>query len=225
MAFILKTIITNELDVICFESHIVDNKGVVSGFGSVQPLSSNKIYSGHEAFIGGYKPSSVCVKLFNREFLNRHQIMFFPKISHQDVEFMVRIMLLAKKVKFVKKVIYNYIYNENSISKSINLNKKSKYLKDNLIVAELVMANIDNKPGNEEINNELLRFSNSIVWNLCWELCSQSYMKELKLDVFNALLHSSVYPMSQPLKTKFQKLTYLFFNVSKLLKILLKVKS
>ncbi|MDC8000066.1 glycosyltransferase [Aequorivita todarodis] len=68
-------------------------------------------------------------KLYSREFIDSNSLTFKDGIIHEDELWFFEIMHLAKKIIFNSKVTYYYnIGNQNSITKTYNLNNLDNYL-------------------------------------------------------------------------------------------------
>lgn len=71
-----------------------------------------------------YKTHTAAVQrfIFKHDFLLEHQLSFYSRILHEDIEFMARAFCLAKKVYFSNKVLYRYYQRvSGSIMSSINM--------------------------------------------------------------------------------------------------------
>ncbi|MCL2566911.1 MAG: glycosyltransferase [Alphaproteobacteria bacterium] len=88
-------------------------------------LKDSKIYSSVKekkiVLSSGVTPWS---KIYRREFLLQHNILFFPKIYYEDIPFFWKSVILANKMSFLNKSIYNYYQNSHSIMNSNLTNKK-----------------------------------------------------------------------------------------------------
>ena len=68
---------------------------------------------------GAYAPAQSFI--FNRHFLQVNNLFFFPRIYHEDGEFGMRTLYLAKSIKLLNSVCYNYRLREGSIMSSFKL--------------------------------------------------------------------------------------------------------
>jgi len=189
------------------------------------PLSYNKPMSGVECLIQGYQPSSICVFLFRRTLLIKNKLRIYPKITHMDIEFMTRVMLCAKKVIFKDTIAYHYLQRQGSITKPKTKEKLEKFLFDEVIISKLMKDNIKNyQLTNKETIDAVKKNYNSVVWNLLWRFVTNP--KEVdcnfKIKCIKALKDQGLYPIQGGLKTLFQKISVVFFNSERFLKLLLK---
>lgn len=59
--------------------------------------------------------------VFNRQFLLRNGLYFWVGMRHEDMDFMIRALFLAKKICLRQEVTYNYLVREGSIMSTINM--------------------------------------------------------------------------------------------------------
>lgn len=60
--------------------------------------------------------------IFKHSFLKKNQLSFYPKIYHEDIEFMTKAFFFAQQIKFVNYSPYRYLVrNSGSIMSSINM--------------------------------------------------------------------------------------------------------
>ncbi len=74
-----------------------------------------------------------CTKIFNREFLKNNNLKVRENVIYEDLDYLVKVALCAKKVGVVNEVLYHYKNNEESSS---NIEKEQKKLDDMLAVIE-----------------------------------------------------------------------------------------
>ncbi|QAR29923.1 glycosyltransferase [Ornithobacterium rhinotracheale] len=207
--------IDNEIDATSFAIRNVDEHGKDLGGQINHTLEFNRIMSGPDALINGYTPSSMCCFLFRRDFLLEQNLLFTLGLTHQDMEFSMRMFLKAKKVFFSDLIGYNYLQRLGSISKPKTQEKYEKYLFDEVVISNLFKLN-KNKSYSKNLNNAITKNYNSMVWNLLWKFHKnpESTSLEFKQKCINDLKEKKLYPIKGPLKTKFQSLTKLFMNNS-----------
>lgn len=60
--------------------------------------------------------------IFKHSFLRNHHLTFYPKIYHEDMEFMSKAFFLANQIKFIKYAPYRYLVRDSgSIMSSVNI--------------------------------------------------------------------------------------------------------
>lgn len=70
--------------------------------------------------------------IFKHSFLKNHNLTFYPKIYHEDIEFMSKAFFFAKQIQFINYTPYRYLVrNSGSIMSSINI----KSVTDKMIIA------------------------------------------------------------------------------------------
>lgn len=92
---------------------------------------------------------SVWNYLFKREFLIQRGIFFINNSTAEDLNYVARVLLEAKKVKYIPVVAYAYVYRENSTTKSSSKEKIVRRINDVIQESE----NIDSKLRSKNINN------------------------------------------------------------------------
>lgn len=68
------------------------------------------------------------LNLYSLSFLNKHKLRFKSGILHEDMEFLPRLYLEARKISYLDYPFYNYEIRENSITTSNNNIKKTNSL-------------------------------------------------------------------------------------------------
>lgn len=90
--------------------------------------------------------------LFNRSFLEEKKIKFLKNSTAEDLEYTVRVLLEATRMKYIPIIAYEYVYRQNSITKSQNENKVTQRIKDVIDVSE----KIDKELRNRNIKSDVL---------------------------------------------------------------------
>lgn len=68
--------------------------------------------------------------LFNRQFIIENRLTFMPHIYHEDMEYMTRVYLYAKRIKPLNERLYNYTVRSNgSITSTFNIKRFEDRLK------------------------------------------------------------------------------------------------
>ena len=85
-------------------------------------------------------------------------------ITHQDVELTYRLMPCAQRVVFSDIIPYLYIYHPNSTSKSMVLEKKIKYIKDDIyIIKSFRRLALSVKVTNPQISSVIYNRSQNVL--------------------------------------------------------------
>ncbi|MDB9874303.1 glycosyltransferase [Flavobacteriaceae bacterium] len=215
----------NNFDLYGYKMDFVDENYNQVSEKKRHPLTYNKSMSGIECLIEGYQPSSICVFLFKRALLINNNLRIYPKITHMDIEFMTRVMLCAKKVIFKDTIAYHYLQRPGSITKPKTKEKLEKFIFDEVTISKLMKENIQRyKLTNKETIDAVKKNYNSVIWNLLWRFVikPQEVDYDFKIKCLSALKDYGLYPVEGKLKTSFQKVSRLFFNSERFLKLLLK---
>ena len=215
----------NNFDLLGYRMDFVDTNYNQISEKAKHPLSYNKPMSGVECLVQGYQPSSICVFLFKRALIINNNLRIYPKITNMDIEFMTRVMLCAKKVIFKDTIAYHYLQRSGSITKPKTKEKLEKFLFDEVIISKLMKDNIQNyKLTNKDTINAVKKNYNSVVWNLLWRFVTKrrEVNYNFKIKCLNALKNHDLYPIQGGLKTSFQKISSVFLNSERVLKIILK---
>lgn len=217
-----KAILLN-IDVFGYRIDFVDEHSQKLGEMPKFLVDYDKVISGNYALVSGYQPSSICLFLFKTSFLIDNNLLITPKITHMDVEFMLRVMLSATKVFFVDLIAYHYVQRTGSITKPTTKIKLEKYLFDEVVVANLMKSNLRSNMSKELIIS-IKKNYNSVVWNLFmrFHMNPNEVSYAFKTKCINSLKENNLYPIKGDLKTPFQKITRPFFNSEWLLRKLIK---
>ena len=160
------------LDIFAVQLQNVTEEGKYLDIECTQPLvEHNRIISGVEAVISGYIPSSVCALIARRELFVENNVFFVKGITHQDVELTYRLMHHAKFVMFSDIIPYLYIYHPNSTSKSLVLEKKIKYIKDDIyIIKSFQKLALSFKQDNLLLYKVIYNQSQNVLFSLVYSL-------------------------------------------------------
>ena len=82
----------------------------------------NKVYNGVDYLAEQFRMKDYKMEvwddLYNREFLEKHELAFYDKLIHEDDEFTPKVLLKANRVKLINHYGYIYRQRENSIMNS-----------------------------------------------------------------------------------------------------------
>lgn len=86
-------------------------------------LDENRVYSGEEyarvAISKGEWFAAACYNFYKVQFLLENDLFFHEGLLHEDIEYIPRLFLAAKTVKYMHYEFYNYIIREDSITSKI----------------------------------------------------------------------------------------------------------
>lgn len=120
--------LSENVDVLCFGAYRVSND--VKEILNNQYMENNKVYFGSDDILFLKKMvlnfqsriSTAWCKVINLNFIKKNDIYHdeLLKQGAEGIEFCFRLFSSATKVKYIDAPLYNYIYNENSISSAPN---------------------------------------------------------------------------------------------------------
>lgn len=205
----------NDLDLISFGMFFFYNDTGKQETRELYPLKYNTVMSGQEALCQGYQPSSMNLFVYRTQLIRENNLAFTPGLTQQDIEFTVRLMLVADKVFFSEKPAYTYFKHSGTLSMPSSEAGLRKYLSDTIIVATLIRDNINSGDYDSKVVRSIQKNYNSIIWNLLWRFWRNP--KEInitfKKECISIMKQNGLYPIKGPLKTPLQKITRYLFNI------------
>lgn len=230
-----KEMINNEVDVLMYGAEAIDQNGNIIKF---KPLFENgKIFNYnnkmgiYKSFLNSVIPINVMwIKAIKRELLLEYDYTDGPRISlNDDLLYSLGPITTAKKIMYIDKVLYEYRYNSESITRNFqpNVYEGIKYVYKHLAVL-LEKWEIDNEKQDlfyqkyvATISNLTLYSSNSVVKK------HKSYFEMLK-SISDDLFFVEVYKETfTKLKLKYKLPLFLLktrcFKTIFLMKILLNI--
>lgn len=168
LRLIVDCINNNNLDILAVKELKVKENNDVIGVHCFHPsVPYEKVITGTEAIIAGYSPSSACALIVRRQFVEDCGVLFKPGIAHQDVEWTYRLFPHAQRVLFSHITPYYYVHHADSISQSINPEKKLKYILDDVIIIKSFESLAeDYKSKNHELSNTILHRARNTQFGL-----------------------------------------------------------
>ena len=160
------------VDILAIQLQNVTEEGQYLDIECSQPmLEHNKVLSGIEAILSGYNPSSICALITKKQLFIDNNIFFVKGITHQDVELTYRLMPCATNVVFSDITPYLYIYHPNSTSKSMEPEKKIKYIKDDIyIINSFRRLALSFKDINPQLYSVIFNRSQNVLFGLVYSL-------------------------------------------------------
>ena len=129
LPFLLKHLEHSEKDVLMFKIREYDEKGKILLERSFHDNKNEKQISGTDVVLYqkkyGVDITPMQQYVISRDFLLDNRLFFVPGIFHEDLEFAPRMLITAKKVSVIPKVIYCYLRRSTgSITTDDSLQKK-----------------------------------------------------------------------------------------------------
>ena len=191
-------------DIICIQAKRSDK-------ATPRNIFSGNVQNGYEVLLNSFDDWDRCVPyfIFNRQFIDNHNLRFYVGIFHEDDEFTPRALVFAEKVCVIDRPLYYYwVKTENTITKTVN--PKKSY--DNIIVAESLSNFKENNPMPANVK-QVFENHISLIINNTLDNINQSDKQTAK--DFNKFLRTKKYlfgSLRKSNKMKY-KLEYLLFSV------------
>ena len=191
-------------DIICIQAKRSDET-------TPRNIFSGNVQNGYDVLLHSFDAWDRCVPyfIFNRQFIDNHNLRFYVGIFHEDDEFTPRAVVFAEKVCVIDRPLYYYwVKTENTITKTVN--PKKSY--DNIIVAESLSNFKENNPMPANVK-QVFENHISLIINNTLDNINQSDKQTAK--DFNKFLRTKKYLFSSLRKSNKMKykLEYLLFSV------------
>ena len=191
-------------DIICIQAKRSDET-------TPRNIFSGNVQNGYDVLLHSFDAWDRCVPyfIFNRQFIDNHNLRFYIGIFHEDDEFTPRALVFAEKVCVIDRPLYYYwVKTDNTITKTVN--PKKSY--DNIIVAESLSNFKENNPMPADVK-QVFENHISLIINNTLDNINQSDKKTA--NDFNMFLRTKKYlfrSLWKSTKMKY-KLEYLLFSV------------
>lgn len=146
----------------------------------------NKIYDGNSLF-KVFHPASACAVLFLRKFLLDQHLFFTEKIMHEDVLFVTKAFLLAKRIFLFEETTYVYFWNSQSTDRLVSQEKRKKSLLSDIFIAKDLKIFVKERGLSSSIKMDVEMYSNRIVMSVISSLFRKD--KWLDYNKKKAVLH------------------------------------
>jgi len=130
------------LEVLRFNYESVDEEGMIipkrkNSLHSI--LYSEKIVSG-KYFLSNQLGWACYVWQFivRKDFIINNKLLFNEEIYFEDVEWLVRVLLVAKRTCSIDRHVYNYLQRSGSITRSADIKKQEKTYQDKLFILDFL---------------------------------------------------------------------------------------
>ncbi len=206
----------SDMDVYAFKCNVIKEGTAISG-GWQPHVEHNKLLTGRDAILQGYMPGSIWTQIINRSFLLNNDLKFEIGITQQDVVFNYQMFAMAKKVYFSNTKIYNYHIREDSISKPVDVKRKTKYHTDKVEVIKQfykLAEKFDNT--DTELSYKIRTYADGALFGCVLHLFRER--KELKplginKAVIDKLKDAELYPLRRPFNSWKKKLVSWWLNI------------
>lgn len=128
---ILNIAFENQLDILEFGAQGITPNGLIQYHSSTV---SSEILDGITYYNSVRYMHSACNKLYSREFLVSHNLLFSEHIFIEDFEFNTRVFAVAKRVLATDFLVAQFLQSPNSITRNSDFVKRKKIVKDLIVV-------------------------------------------------------------------------------------------
>lgn len=203
------------LDVLRFNYNRVDsnytiipkNKNATYAIEFKEDVVSGSIFLSERMGWACYVP----MYLFKNSFIKEGKFTFKEGIYYEDVEWLPRVLLQARRVSSLDQYFYNYVQRQGSITKGESYEKKEKIVRDKLLLIETLveMAGTNKEAG-------VLNWINGMISLAVISILSYSakQMPDKKKDIISKLRGYNIFPLKQYRFTIKQRLTVFVVNIS-----------
>lgn len=214
LALLLSVITAQKLDILyfTFEEIGLDASRTKR---NIQPVSKNKIINGKNALKEGFYPSSSCIALWNRNYLDRIKLRFSTNIMYaEDSLFSFTALCQANNVMFIDESFYVYERREGSSTTKAGEEKIIKQkLSDIVVIKSIENLSEKYKHLDPELSNLIKKHSQKILFGLVYTLYrNRKKWKNINKTVIAKLKEEKLYPLKGPFHSFKKLLIRIFLN-------------
>jgi glycosyltransferase involved in cell wall biosynthesis len=136
------------LDILEFGAHQINESGDV--IATITKSSDGIVYDGITYYDRVKYMNSACNKLYLSQFFGHNDLQFTENIFREDFEFNTRAFFYAKRIMATNILGAAFLQSANSITRNQNKEKKNKYIRDFVLILELIVKFKKNKALNFE---------------------------------------------------------------------------
>lgn len=180
---ILKAIFNNSgLDILFFESALFDIKKNITNYNLTYPSNITATLNGEEYLNSQNVPWTPWMALYRKDFLKNNDIQFAEDVRFEDADYVLKCVLLAKKVKYLP--IQTVLYYENGNSTTNIGNDKDK-IKERILSADrlwdiITQFQCQHPKGSNVIRGHYRFKYHAILLRNVWRLDYKSILELLK---------------------------------------------
>lgn len=201
---LLDKVVVNDLDVLLFYLKIKKQNEKLKREVAKQPIPINTVFNQGQILYNGFMPGTICGSIINKSLIIRNKLRFIPKLIHEDAEFSMRLLALAKTTMFIENAPFTYYIHEGSTLTDNNIKKDVKRLVDDARIAkylrEFAIAQRSNGMDEKLVNHLLIR-SRSIHFGTLYRLykCRKQLRKNgVNAEVIKQMKGIDMFPMKSP---------------------------
>lgn len=166
------------------------------GLRNRQPFKLNTLYTGRYILLHGMKVSSSWSCIYSHDFIKKSNLRYYGRISHQDVEYNYRLYPKAERVIFTDIYVYNYNVENESITRTTNIQKIQKKIFDDMVVAANIIEYTKDNVSDVALKNMILTHMNSVIIStLLQALKNRKLEKETGSELVAFCQERNIYPI------------------------------
>jgi len=219
---VIKVLDENNLDSLVTNMIVVDENDKQIAPNTSYNIQYDTIIKGRDVFFSNVPIGSVCGNFIKKELLLKNNLFFKPGITQQDVELSNRLFAYAKKVMFVKNYTYVYIKHSNSVTMSIDLSKRKKYILNTIdIISSLQILSEELYDVDRELSKHIKEKSNNVLFGFMFNLLKnkKKWKKNgITEEVLMELKKRNLYPIRCKYSSCGKNLLTKIFNIEALLR-------
>lgn len=216
LAHLIQTCQENQLDLCHFCMNLVYPDGRITT-GTISEYDENKIYNGIQLIESGLIIGSACSSVYLANIFKKYSLRFYEGITHEDVEFKLRILCHVNRAMMLNDAVYNYVMREDSMSHNTSYESLQKNLCDSVLVAALGNKYVTEAALDKELAETVYRSTNTgmagILLNL---LLKHQYPISIVRRFLEMARAYSVYPINRKYISLRQKVVSPLLNNSRL---------
>lgn len=183
----------NNLDILSFNFNRINEDGKL-----LKPQKfykkPNKIMSGPLFMYENTLSGAMCLYLYSSKLISEHKIRFIESIFHEDEEFIVQAFSFASRVSHSDLILYNYLIRSNSTVRNIDVQHRTKLLKDILLIINVLCKKKDLSKDRFLIKG-LTKKNNQLAISLLLRIFKENYPREVVSEVIDKLKIVDLYPV------------------------------
>ena len=171
-------------------------------------ITEREVCTGEVYVLNGGNMGSIWRGMYPRDVIEKLGLRFYPNITHQDVLFNFQILPFVEKIAFSDVLVYNYVYEGESLTRTKSVEKIKYNIYNDFVVAAEINKYVA-KLQSLELQEFYTRHANSMLVSLFCILFvnKRSWGKDFCSQCVNLCINRGAYPISG--RTKSWKTTAL----------------
>lgn len=218
--------IENEnLDILRFNYDAIHENGAIipkKKNALYRTIYSNDIVDG-ETFLTDYL-GWTCYPwlfIFRASLIKENHLLFDDGIYFEDVEWLIRVLPLAKRIRSINKLVYLYLQRSGSVTQSVQFEKKNKVVSDKLFIVDKLK-----QLSQKTLNKKISLWCNGMISLIFMGILAyvENELPARKKEIIELLYNQKNLPLKSYHFTSKQKRDLYLINISPLLYCFLKRK-